>query len=165
MFILGCNCKHSLVRLFDAPSLLSDLLSVRRKHRSWRFVFYKHSRVFASVVTDSGILSCCDTSSNLGNLGIDIHVNKIQSCFAAPASGSGTLRTGYSVCFVDSLSLCAWDKLLKIFRLAASERKYFSGTSLIKTSDNVQPSSLLGDSEVFAVKHHPFEMIRPLTSA
>ena len=31
--------------------------------------------------------------------------------------------------------------------------------TVIKTSDNVQPSALLGDSEVFAVKHHPFDMI------
>ena len=69
----------------------------------------------------------------------------------------------HSVCFIDSLSLRSGDKFFKIFRIAAGERKYPSGTSSSKTCDNVQPPSLLRDSEICAVMHTPFEIIPQLS--
>ena len=72
------------------------------------------------------------------------------------------MGAGYSVSLVDSLPLRSGDKLLEIFRIAAVERKYLSGTSSITISDNEQPPSLLRDSEIFAVKHTPFEIIPQL---
>ena len=50
-------------------------------------------------------------------------------------------------------------KLLESLRIAAGERKYLSGTSWFKISDNIQSPPLLWDSEMFAVMHTPFEMI------
>ena len=40
-----------------------------------------------------------------------------------------------------------------------SDRKYFSSTSSSKMSDNVDTLSVLGNSEVFAVKYLPFNEI------
>ena len=46
--------------------------------------------------------------------------------------------------------------------MALGERKYFSGQSAIKISDNIYPPSLLRDSEIRAVKHTPFKRIPQL---
>lgn len=195
--ILSCNREHRLVWLFHSEPLLTDFLSVGREDRSW-LICNKDSRMLASVIADSAVLPCRNASGMVGNNGISIHINEIQSCFAAPRRrklrisrfrltakssftplfllspkslttfrgprcASGCLRTGYSAWRVDSCSLRSGDKLLKIFRIAAGERKYPSGTSSSKTCDNVQPSSLLRDSEICAVMHTPFEIIPQLS--
>lgn len=77
----------------------------------------------------------------------------------AASTAACILRTGYFVCFIDSLSLRSGDKLFKIFRIAAGERKYPSGTSSSKICDNVQPPPLLRDSEICTVMHTPFDSI------
>ena len=78
---------------------------------------------------------------------------------ADPASAGRRLGAGYSVGIVNPLPLGAADKLPEMRRIAAAERKYLSGTSGIKISDNIQAPSLLGDSEISAVMHAPFKMI------
>ena len=102
------------------------------------------------MLADTGILPGGDASGNVGNDGIGIHVNEIQTCLAAPASAGRRLGAGYSVGIVNPLPLGAADKLPEMRRIAAAERKYLSGTSGIKISDNIQAPSLLGDSEISA---------------
>jgi hypothetical protein len=46
--------------------------------------------------------------------------------------------------------------------MARGDRKYLSGQSAIKISDNIYPFSLLGDSVIRAVKHTPFKRIPQL---
>ena len=43
--------------------------------------------------------------------------------------------------------------------ICSKDRKYFSGASGIKISDNEHPLSDLGDTEIRAVKHHPFHAV------
>ena len=98
----------------------------------------------------------------VGDYGIWIHIDEIQPRFTAPAARTGALGAGYSAWIVDALSLRSGYKFFEIFRIAACERKYPSGTFCSKTCDNIQPAPLLRDSEMRAVKHTPFEMIPQL---
>ena len=50
----------------------------------------------------------------------------------------------------------------KSFAVISAERKYFSGASGIKISDKEQPSPRLGDVEIGAVEHRPFQTIPQL---
>lgn len=111
------------------------------------------------MLADTGILTSGDTSCYVGHDRISIHVNEIQTCFTAPASTGRRLGAGYSVGVVNPLPLGTADKLPEMRRIAAAERKYLSGTSGIKISDNIQAPSLLGDSEISAVMHTSFKMI------
>ena len=158
MPVLGGDRKHRLVRLLDPAALLTHLFSVGREDGSRR-VLDQHCGVFASVLADTGILTSGDTSCYVGHDRISIHVNEIQTCFTAPASNGRRLGAGYSVGVVNPLPLGTADKLPEMRRIAAAERKYLSGTSGIKISDNIQAPSLLGDSEISAVMHTPFKMI------
>ena len=54
------------------------------------------------------------------------------------------------------------DELNKIFWVCCSDRKYFSGASWIKISDNEHSASGLGNSEILAVIHHPFHAVPQL---
>src|SRR5699024_8257516 len=81
------------------------------------------------------------------------------SCFSTPTARTRALCTGYSGWIIDPFSLRSGDELLKIFCIAAAERKYFSGTSSSKTCDNIQSPSFLWHSEVGAVMHTPFDTI------
>ena len=156
--VLSGDRKHRLVRLLDPSALLTHLFSVGCEDRSRR-VLNQHGGVFASVFADAGILTGGDASGNVGNDGIGIHVYEIQTCFAAPAAAGRCLSAGYSVGIINPLALGAADKLPEMRRIAAADRKYLSGTSGIKISDNIQAPSLLGDSEISAVMHTPFKMI------
>lgn len=111
------------------------------------------------MLADAGILTGGDASGNVGHDRVGVHVNEIQTCLAAPASAGRRLGACYSVGIVNPLPLGAADKLPEMRRIAAAERKYLSGTSGIKISDNIQAPSLLGDSEISAVMHTPFKMI------
>lgn len=59
-------------------------------------------------------------------------------------------------------SLGASDELYKSFAVISADRKYFSGASGIKISDNESPAPRLGDVEIGAVKHRPFQTIPQL---
>lgn len=158
MPVLGSDRKHRFVRLFDPASLLTHLFSIWCEDCP-RSILNQHGGVLTSVLADAGILSGCNASGNVGYKRIGVHVDEIQAGFAAPASAGRRLGAGYSVGIVNPLPLGAADKLPEIRRIAAAERKYLSGTSGIKISDNIQAPSLLGDSEISAVMHIPFKMI------
>lgn len=158
MPVLCGDGEHRLIRLFHSSAVLTDSFTIRRQNGSRR-ILNEYAGASAFVVSHAGIIPGNQASCLIGDGGFGIQVNEIQPCFAAPATRSCTLRTGYAIGAVDSRSLWSGDKLLKIFRMAAVERKYFSGASSITMSDNVQAPSLLGDSEIFAVKHTPFRMI------
>ena len=57
------------------------------------------------------------------------------------------------------MSLRPSKDLYKSFSVCSEDRKYFSGASGIKISDNEHPLSDLGDTEIRAVKHHPFHAV------
>ena len=78
-----------------------------------------------------------------------------------PAEAARLRREGAAYPFrgIDSLSLRAGADLYKRCACCFGERKYFSSASFIKISDKVHPFSGLGDSEIFAVKHLPFQTI------
>lgn len=145
--VLSGDRKHRLVRLLDPAALLTHLFSVGREDRS-RSILDQHGGVLASVLADAGILTGGDASGNVGHDGIGVHIDEIQTCFTAPASTGRRLGAGYSVGVVNPLALGTADKLPEMRRIAAAERKYLSGTSGIKISDNIQAPSLLGDSEI-----------------
>ena len=153
--------KHRLVRLFHTPPVLPYLLFARRNDSSRR-IFHKDARIYTFMVAYAGIVPSDQAAGVFRNRGIGIHIDEVQSRFAAPATRSGTLGAGYSAWIVDALSLRSGDEFFKIFRIAASERKYPSGTRSSKMPDNVQPAPLLGDSEICAVMHAPFNTIPQL---
>ena len=76
--------------------------------------------------------------------------------------GAGRLGAGYSTGVVDPVSLGASDELYKSFAVISAERKYVSAASGIKISDKEQPSPRLGDVEIGAVEHSPFQTIPQL---
>ena len=83
--VLSSNRKHRLIRFFDASALLTDFFSVGSEDRS-RFICDKDSRMFPFAIADSAVLPCCNAPGMVGNNGIGIHINEIQSCFAAPTA-------------------------------------------------------------------------------
>lgn len=118
--------------------------------------------MLAFPIAYTRILPCGDTSGFVGNLGIGIHVDKVEACFGPPATALTCQTCACSFCTVDTLSLAPGYNLLKSRSIARGERKYFSGQSAIKISDNIYPPSLLRDSEIRAVKHTPFKRIPQL---
>lgn len=89
----------------------------------------------------------------------DGQAHLIQTGF--PAESARLRREGAAYPFrgVDSLSLRAGADLYKRCACCFGERKYFSSASFIKISDKVHPFSGLGDSEILAVEHLPFQTI------
>ena len=80
--------------------------------------------------------------------------------FTTHAASSCRLGAGYSFWVIDSRSLRPSEDLYKSFSVCSKDRKYFSGASGIKIADKEHPFSLgLGDMEIGAVKHSPFDMI------
>lgn len=156
--VLGGQGKHGFLRLLHSSSVLTGLFPVGTENCSGAF-FYQYTGMLSTVLADTGILPCRHAVGGIRDLGIGIQVYEVQSCFSAPSSGSCCLGAGDSTDIVNPLSLGAWDKLLKIRAIATAERKYFSNTSSSKISDNIQPLAALGDSEIFAVMHTPFQSI------
>lgn len=154
MPVLSGEREHRFVRFFDSSAVLPHRLLVRGKNRPRR-ILDQNGGVLAAVMTHAGILPGGDAAGDLGDLRIGVHINEIKTGFAAPAATGCRLGAGHAVRVIDPLTLCAADQLPQMRRMAASERKYFSGTSSIKISDNIQPPSLLGDSEMSAVMHAP----------
>ena len=66
--------------------------------------------------------------------------NQVQPCFTAHAASTGSLGAGYSCRVIDSRSLRPSKDLNKSLSVCSGERKYFSGASGIKISDNIDPS-------------------------
>ena len=83
--VLRCYGEHRLIGFFDSAPLLTNFFSVGRKDRS-RFIRHKDSRMLASVIADSTVLPRCNASGSIGDDGIGIHINKIQTCFTAPTA-------------------------------------------------------------------------------
>ena len=86
-------------------------------------------------------------------------LHQIQSGLYSFSSASGSLCAGGSSGVIDSVSLRTSEDLYKSFSVCSEDRKYFSGASGIKISDNEHPLSNLGDTEIRAVKHHPFHAV------
>ena len=156
--VLSGQGEHGFLRFLHSSSVLTGLFPVGTENGSGAF-FYQYTGMLPTVLADTGILPCRHTSGGIRDLGIGIQVYEVQPCFSTPSSGSGGLGAGDSADIVNPLSLGTWDKLLKIRAIAAGERKYFSDTPSSKISDNIQPLSVLGDSEKFAVMHTPFQSI------
>ena len=83
--VLSSNRKHRLIGFFDASALLTDFFSVGCEDRS-RLIRYKNGGMLASVIADSAVLSCRNASGGIGNNGIGIHINEIQSRFSTPTA-------------------------------------------------------------------------------
>ena len=85
--------------------------------------------------------------------------DSIQTGF--PAEAARLCRKGAAYAFrgVDSLALSFGKDLHKRCFCCSCERKYFSPASLVKISDKVHPAAGLGDMEILAVKHLPFQTI------
>ena len=98
--------------------------------------------------------------AGLGTAGAQVH--QVQPCFGPGAARAGGLGTRYSAGVVDPVSLGPADELNKSFSVISADRKYFSGASGIKISDNEHPAPGLGDVEIGAVTHSPFQTIPQL---
>ena len=118
--------------------------------------------MLASPIAYTRKIPCGDTSRFGCNDGIRIHIHKIESGLRAPTATLTCQTCACSFGAIDSLSLSSGYNLPKRRSIALGERKYFSGQSAIKISDNVHPPSLLRDSEIRAVKHTPFKRIPQL---
>ena len=77
MLILCGYREHGFIRLFHTATLLTDSFSVGCQYCS-RCVFDKNRRVFTSVIAYA--------SGNIGNDRVGVHIDKIQSGFAAPTA-------------------------------------------------------------------------------
>ena len=93
---------------------------------------------------------------------VGVQIDAVKPRFRSPTSTLTCQTCACSFCAVDTLSLSSGYKLDKRCSIALGDRKYFSGQSAIKISDNVHPPSLLWDSEMRAVKHTPFKRIPQL---
>ena len=161
MAILGGDGKHRLIRLLVPSAVLPYLCFFWSKDSPWAFLD-QHTGSLPTVLTYTGILPCCYASCFGRNLRIRIQVDEVEAGFASEASGAGTLGAGNPIRIVNSLPLRSSNKLAESFCTCGRERKYLSGTFFSKISDNIQPPSLLGNSEKFAVMHTPFKMIPQL---
>ena len=85
--------------------------------------------------------------------------DEVQPGFHAEAASARRLGAGYPFRVVDPVALRPADELYKSLSVISEDRKYFSGASGIKLADKEHPSPGLWDSEMFAVKHRPFDMI------
>ena len=90
---------------------------------------------------------------------LDGQAHLVQTGFPAEAARLRREGAAYSFRGVDSFALRAGEDLYKRCACCFGERKYFSSASFIKISDKVHPFSGLGDSEIFAVEHLPFQTI------
>ncbi len=108
------------------------------------------------------VLPCCDTSRFVCNDRVWVQIDAVKPRFRSPTATLTCQTCACSFCAVDTLSLSSGYKLDKRRSIALGDRKYFSGQSAIKISDNVHPPSLLRDSEMRAVKHTPFKRIPQL---
>lgn len=79
----------------------------------------------------------------------------VESGFSSEASGIACESNADSLVRVDPIALCASKELDKRRCICVCERKYFSGTSFSKISDNIHALSGLGDTEILAVKDLP----------
>ena len=128
-------------------------------------------RAFSAVVAECSLaVSCGKAPGVLGRCRpADTQIHKTGSCCVrlhqiqpglySFSSTSGSLCTGGSSGVIDSRSLRPAEDLYKSFSVCSEDRKYFSGASGIKISDNEHPLSDLGDTEIRAVKHHPFHAV------
>lgn len=126
--VLCGDSKHRLVGFFDSSAFLPDRFSVGGEDGSWS-ILDQYSGMLTTSVADTRILPCGYAPCIFGYHGIGVHVDKIKTCFTAPTSATCTLSAGYSVCFVDPLTLRSGNDLDEIFCIAEGERKYLSGTS------------------------------------
>ena len=85
--------------------------------------------------------------------------DSIQTGFPAEATRLRRKGAAYAFRGVDSLALSSGKDLHKRCFCCFGERKYFSPASLVKISDKVHPAAGLGDMEILAVKHLPFQTI------
>lgn len=112
-----------------------------------------------------GGVSKVDTVAGVCKLkaGFCIHLNRqgyiVESGFSPEASGAACEGDADAGVGVDSVSFRARQELYKRRCICVCERKYFSGTSLSKISDNIHALSGLGDSEILAVKHLPCDIV------
>lgn len=86
----------------------------------------------------------------------------VESGFSSEASGTACESNADSLVRVDPIALCASKELDKRRCICVCERKYFSGTSLSKISDNIHALSGLGDTEILAVKDLPCDIVPQL---
>ena len=107
-------------------------------------------------------IPCGDTIGYECNDRLGIEIYKVKSRFRSLSAALACQTCACSFGTVDSLSLSSGYNLPKRRSIALGERKYFSGQSAIKISDNIYPFSLLRDSEIRAVKHTPFKRIPQL---
>ena len=108
------------------------------------------------------VLPCCDTSRFVCNDRVWVQIYAVKPRFRSPTATLTCQTCACSFCAVDPLSLSSGYKLDKRRSIVLGDRKYFSGQSAIKISDNVHPPSLLRDSVIRAVKHTPFKRIPQL---
>ena len=66
--------------------------------------------------------------------------NQVQPCPPTHSASSRGLGAGYSFDVVDSGALGPAEDLNKSLSVCSGDRKYFSGASGIKISDNIDPS-------------------------
>ena len=119
------------------------------------FLNVENARILPFEVGKGAVLPGMQTSGVRRNLRITLRqIYKVESRLSA-----GVLRAGDSGRIIDSFAQPSMDDLYKSFCICSKDRKYFSGASGIKISDNEHPLSDLGDTEIRAVKHHPFHAV------
>ena len=110
------------------------------------------------MIADSAVLPCCNTSGCIGNNGIGIHVDEVQSRVFPPQPPDPALRRLLRL--FRGLAVPAGPEIssLTFFRIAAGGRGNTVPASSSKTCDNIQPPSLLQDSKwallCTTIQHH-----------
>ena len=113
--------------------------------------------MLTAALADAGILSCRYATCMIGDLRIAVIINEVQTGLTAASAGACALCTGGPFRAIYPPRLTSGYYAVKILSIALFDRKYSSGTFASRISDNEHPSPLLRDSEIRAVKHHPFK--------
>ena len=74
--VSGGDGKHRLVRLLDAPAVLTDGFLLRRDDRS-RLVLDQNARIDALVVRHAGVVTGDDRSRFVGDLRVGVQVDEV----------------------------------------------------------------------------------------